>query len=433
MKEAHPMTPAKLIADGVSAVPARNLTFKPWPYEQLLNEAGAIAEKCLDLKGLLDRLYVENANLSLQILADSFGADLDALEAAADPDQARLEDAQREKDGITNFTFANGISDIGYGDSSTLRTSVRDLVSLVKPMMDDGQLVHMNSETRGARVTATQAGIASIGLAERISSANKRQEFARKAISRNTKQRAIALAMRQQRASLVAAGGPLDYNSKIQSLLAGLLIPYLIELRERCVAIQQAFECILGIVSDDLPPVDTEYVENFHKWIRAQAILASKFVHYDQLFTVVISLTQLGLRVVPGTPIIFSISGDLTAGHGHCRIRGASAVVETSNPMDLFRAKLTPPRSAYFDIEGNALPLLADDQVTDPILLGRIGSRRLVHDPQVNTSSALVNISPFGRTGENSWTLVVDNVTLGNSEIQDFQIEILMLGRAAQP
>lgn len=299
---------------------------------------------------------------------------------------------------------------------------------------DDGQLKNKNPTTYGGWLSTGQAVIAGVEhVVRQNSSAALIAELANRAKiyeNKNIKLTEVK-AEREKSASEFAA---LDFNGRISAIIKNLLMPYLFDVHQRCLAIAEGVMLVHNYSSvGEVPDPSERSIYELAGWLRNVLTMLAQGAQRDQGASIVLSVKSLtGVTdFVPGV-YRFQLNKEHFLPYENVRLRGVSASALVNDLNVVFSAKVKPPALAVgcpSSHEYGGVPV--DQSEITFCKIGKILPIAISGNTELAGTITLFNVRPVSQPTQDldtQWIIELTQVAGESGSITDLLLELRVIG-----
>jgi hypothetical protein len=457
-----------------SPIPSPRNFFRPQQVELLLNQAADILDRCLRDRLEWEDKQIKWASLAIEIVDFLQRDEIHNGEIEAGLYTTACTEAAFERQGrlFDNKAIAESNSYLCSLLNTTLSNTIGTGYSLDQALLafmgvwsfnDKSFRWGQDTKTAGAYAQQAATGIANfnffnqklpllasyvrndyekVASAYRELAAAERQRWLMREVDfqrQRTEQARYLMDLRVRLA--VEKGGPFNYREKMD-VVSDRINRGFNEAVARLKAIEIGLDTIFGFKhplpqsvnefmpgsSGVLPVASSGILDDCVEWVRQAIAWIVRFSNFDQSCVVTLSLKQHtnqawedGVRYGAWK---FKLTDEQTGdffGMSCIRINSVSASVVGGNLQGLWKISVKPPRSAvYTHLGGDKVSV--DQKEIPTLILGRVGTRQLLREPDFAARSAFRNFSPLG-----DWEVTLgDRSSRGESrlEIEDIELDV---------
>lgn len=394
-----------------------------------------LADRALALKRQADALWVDFAREAISTQMDEDAERINLLETQD------LEDTRVKREIIAQqevlALHPNSLYTLAYPWAKSLPDTLSNIVANAVILARDAD----GKQAAPGGIAAGNAVLAAYNFRLTESLLATRLKAEEKAVVRKSEARNQAAKLRAARSQLRAAGQPLDFSTRMSSILS-MVAAMLPDIEDRCLAADRGLRAVfgtdkMGIFAAPAPTQATATLEQFWIWIRERLSFVTKFGAVDQGFTVLAHV-----EVPLGMKASFSFPESCFASHSNVRMRGVVAYLDGTQTEHVCRATVCPPIEAIYRIANGAdrarssdvIEMAANQSQVPPCTIGRVVSMTSGRQPEVAGTATFFNVSPIEKPGSGSgWSILVEPITkMAKGRVGMF-IEISVVGRPLLP
>jgi hypothetical protein len=424
------------LATTTAAVLKREVDFRSWHVEPLLNQAADLFDRCLAEYTLERALEERFAHICLEYEELTRRRNLETkriqTDAVHEQDVKILEVQQQELDELLNETPPKGAI-IDKLDSALLLVG-HGLTGAdnnrAHRQKYDAYIQRQNARAE-KRIRDLQSEWAEVDAVDQTTSFQDRQDL---------------LSLRKEYIDM--PDGPfnlLGLRDKVRERIANDFKQGAARIAVAAVGLNEIYGYTEPLpdlnVRDELPDTDALPLDRAVKWVRDAISWLIGCGQYDQAFTRCLSLRAMYSKEEwsdkadefnQGAMFRFRVPAKLFEHHRYVRLRGLAAyVVGARAGHTPWRATVKIPGRARFVREGRPVEF---DQAFPACHLGRVEQWGSAREPEVCGTVSLMNGSPIGVLGEEErmWEVTIhapDHLDEEKLELEDFQMQIMMVGR----